>query len=233
MSVDRFELQQREYEARGAYHFSDLTSSTPEGIESRVKLELTLATIRKFNPKLVADFGCGEGVLVQSLRSRSIQCIGLDLSIQALTLTPVDIRGSVIQADIGKAPIKNASLDVVTMIAVLEHIPPPNIPSVLQEAKRITKRGGQLIIRVPSKNQPLEQKHYQHFTETSLRQVLGSNGLIVEQMIGNHDVSQNWNEYYSHMDQASDEMRYQAYQEVFAVCEPAKAKRLLTVCINI
>ncbi len=152
---------------------------------------------------------------------------------QALILIPDRIKGSVIQADIEKAPLRDASVDAVAMIAILEHIPPPNIPSVLEEAKRITKRGGRLIIRVPSEKQPLELKHYQHFTETSLRQALSLNGLIVEQVIGNHDVSQDWNEYYSHMGQASDQMRYQAYQEVFAVCEPAKAKRLLAVCKNI
>lgn len=233
MSVDRFELQQREYLEKGAYHFSDLSLETAEGIESIAKLELTLNTIGKFNPRLVIDFGCGEGVLVQALKLRSIACTGLDLSKSALNLAPESIKGSLVQAHLGKVPLRNNLADVVSIIAVLEHVPPSDIPDVLNEAKRVMQRSGRLIVRVPSQNQSLESKHYQHFTEASLRQILMSNGFLIKKIIGNHDTSQDWNSYYSHMDQDSDEIKYHAYQEIFAVCKPAKAKRLLAVCLNI
>lgn len=233
MSIDRFELQQREYQEKGAYHFSDLTLATAEGIETVAKLRLTMNAITQPKPKLVADFGCGEGVLIHSLISQSIPCIGLDLSRQALTLAPVKIRGSLIQADLKQVPLKDGCIDVIAMIAVLEHILPPNIPNVLKEVRRVLRRGGNLVVRVPSINQVLEAKHYQHFTETSLRQVLESGALAVERIIGNHDSSKDWYHYYSTMGQAPDETRYQVYQEIFAVCNPVKAKRLLAICTSI
>lgn len=232
MSVNRFELQQREYQERGSYHFSDLNFSTAEGIESIAKLELTLNTIAGSNPASVADFGCGEGVLVHSLRSQSICCIGLDLSIQALTLAPAEIKGYLIQADLEKVPLQDQCFDVVSMIAVLEHIYPPNISNVLKEAKRVIKKGGRLVVRVPSQNQSLEPKHYQHFTEVGLREMLMSNGFTVERIIGNHNTLQDWGLYYSSLTQVSEAARYEAYQKVFAISNPVRAKRLLAVGLN-
>lgn len=232
MSVDRFELQQREYIEKDAYHFSDLTLETAEGIESWAKLELTLGMITRFNPKRVTDFGCGEGVLVHMLRSKEMVCIGVDLSRYALRLAPEPIRGFLIQGRLEDMPLGDNCADVGSMIAVLEHIPPPNIPNILQEVKRVIIKKGRLVVRVPSVNQPLEPKHYQHFTEESLREILGSNGFSIEQIIGNHDTTQNWSLYYSSLGQTSGKMRYQAYQETFAICDSAKAKRLLAICRN-
>lgn len=232
MSVDRFELQQREYQEKGAYHFSDLTLETAEGIEARAKLELTLNTIIGSNPKLVADFGCGEGVLVRSLKSKAIACIGLDLSGNALQLAPPEIKESLIQADLEQIPLKDSSVDVAAMIAILEHIPSLDIPNILKEVRRVIRKGGKLVVRVPSTNQSLQPKHYQHFTEDHLQEVLSSSGFTVEQIIGNHNTSLDWYNYYSKMGQDSYEVRYSFYQETFAICDPANAKRLLAVGIN-
>jgi SAM-dependent methyltransferase len=47
-------------------------------------------------------------------------------------------------------PFNDEYFDVVTMLAVFEHINPQRLPKVFQEVNRILKRGGILIITTPA-----------------------------------------------------------------------------------
>lgn len=58
--------------------------------------------------------------------------------------------------------------DIVTAIDILEHIKPDKIPIWIDKLCRALKPGGRLLISVPSINIPVQEKHYQHFTEAKL-----------------------------------------------------------------
>ena len=51
----------------------------------------------------------------------------------------------------GSLPFQDEYFDVVTMLAVLEHIAHQNLPRISHELYRVLKRGGILIITTPTK----------------------------------------------------------------------------------
>ena len=61
---------------------------------------------------------------------------------------------------------------MITMIEVLEHIPPEIIPDFLQAVADCLVPSGKLILTVPHTNKRVQEKHYQHFTSASLQKTL-------------------------------------------------------------
>lgn len=51
----------------------------------------------------------------------------------------------------GKMPFDNCQLDVITMLAVFEHLEPERLPSIFLEIYRILKPGGKFIMTTPTK----------------------------------------------------------------------------------
>jgi SAM-dependent methyltransferase len=49
-----------------------------------------------------------------------------------------------------KLPFDSAYMDVITMLAVAEHLDPASLEQLLQEAHRVLKPGGRVIITTPS-----------------------------------------------------------------------------------
>jgi SAM-dependent methyltransferase len=61
----------------------------------------------------------------------------------------------VIQASAGRLPFADGSIDVVQMLAVLEHFPPGGIGAIVAEAVRVLRPGGGLIACYPAEGSPL------------------------------------------------------------------------------
>lgn len=80
----------------------------------------------------VLDIGAGPNTLINRYR----QGVGIDVHDWG--------GGAMVVDDSANLPFKGNSFDTVTLIACLNHI--PNRQGVLQEAKRVLKPGGQLII---------------------------------------------------------------------------------------
>lgn len=120
------------------------------------------------------DIGCGDGRFLREV-SRvypTAELLGVDYSEKAVRLAKAmnpDLRYEVvnlIDEDL------STRFDVATMIEVLEHIPLEQVPAFCEAAVRILNDGGRLIITVPHENSRLLDKHYQHFTSQSLRNLL-------------------------------------------------------------
>jgi len=125
--------------------------------------------VLSLNPTSVLDVGCGDGKLLSELGAISHR-VGIDTShraIQAAKLFApnVDFRcGSV--ADIDEA------FDVITCIHTLEHIPPPDCRAFVTALAKRLRPGGTLIVVVPSVNRVVNPKHFQHFTQGTLTNLL-------------------------------------------------------------
>jgi methionine biosynthesis protein MetW len=94
----------------------------------------------------VLDIGCGDGILLEHLRTRNITGNGIDISGKAIQIC--NSRGlSCSQCDItDKLPFPDMSFRGVIMSDVLEHLFQPDV--VLKEVHRVCN--GYLFISVPN-----------------------------------------------------------------------------------
>jgi len=103
----------------------------------------------------VVDLGCGEGTRLNLLaKGKNIRkAIGIDISKTAISRAKKKYKElKFINADLEKLPLKDGSADLVYSAFVLEHT--DNTEKVLREAKRILKRGGNLVLIAPNYGSP-------------------------------------------------------------------------------
>lgn len=94
---------------------------------------------------MIADLGCGSS----SWNTTKLSVTGVDINLQMIEYGKSigTIKDSII-ADLDKPiPIENEKFDFVVMSEVLEHMENPE--KQINEAKRILKKGGFLIITIP------------------------------------------------------------------------------------
>ena len=135
--------------------------------------------------KSLMDLGCGDGKFLYecSKKFSDKKLIGVDISDKALSFaktfnTDIDF----INIDFSKtlnSDFKSIA-DVLTIVEVLEHIPPDNINVFIKNIHYVLKENGILILTVPSKNIKLNKKHYQHFDELTLLKLFEKNFQIVK-----------------------------------------------------
>jgi SAM-dependent methyltransferase len=98
------------------------------------------------------DIGCNAGELLSYCRTvyPGIRLSGVEINPAALekarqNLPDADLHGTSAE----KLPFPDASFDCVTCIEVLEHIPSKLRLQALAEMRRVVRRGGRLVLRVP------------------------------------------------------------------------------------
>ncbi|MBE9029210.1 class I SAM-dependent methyltransferase [filamentous cyanobacterium LEGE 11480] len=96
----------------------------------------------------VLDVGCGHKIaFLKSIADRIKQGYGVDFKVESQQIGNIEIRQMTFH-DQDRLPFDDASIDVVTMLAVLEHIEAEE--AVLREIYRVLKPQGRLVLTVPS-----------------------------------------------------------------------------------
>ena len=95
----------------------------------------------------IMDLGCGTGANLEILAQYG-QAIGADFSQAALSFCKKRALPRLLQGNGEALPIATASLDLVTAMDSLEHIPGDN--AALAEIFRVLKPGGKLLVTVPA-----------------------------------------------------------------------------------
>jgi len=90
----------------------------------------------------ILDVGCGSSQMLNALP----QSIGCDISMNKLRFKRAPFR-ALVRADASQLPFADASFEAVVLSEVLEHIPNPF--TALDEAVRVTRPGGDIVIAVP------------------------------------------------------------------------------------
>ena len=95
---------------------------------------------------VVLDVGCGKtAAFLRAISYKIKQGIGIDFKTENTKIDNIEISQIRLESDL---PFDESSFDVVTMLAVLEHI--ENEQQILQEIHRVLVPGGKLVITVPS-----------------------------------------------------------------------------------
>ena len=97
---------------------------------------------------LVLDVGCGGALLLRLLRERGHKVLGSDFSLDAAAIAWGQNGVPAFCGTLTQAPIRDASVSVLSMFHVLEHLYKPN--EYLAAAHRLLEPGGRLVIQVPN-----------------------------------------------------------------------------------
>lgn len=109
-----------------------------------MRLQRVISNIPKNS--IILDIGCGSSATFLKTVSPQIkQGFGIDFKVENAIFD--NIKTTRLQLD-DRLPFADRSFDIVTMLAVLEHI--ENEAKILQEIDRVLVPGGKLIITVPS-----------------------------------------------------------------------------------
>ncbi len=145
-----------------------ITRSLSWGYEYLAMLEYLKGKILEYKPEKMLDVGCGDGRLIYEVKNDIDYCCGMDLSEVAINYAKAFNYEKNCHFDMKKVQDLTEQFDLVTCIEVLEHIPDIEIKNFLVGAWNCVKKGGVLIITVPSVVIPLKDKHYRHYTIESL-----------------------------------------------------------------
>lgn len=165
------------------YHYLSLYSDVHrELIHSHYLsiLRTSVELLKPFTGQKLLDVGCGDGRFCFELRHENINTIGIDYSKRAIAFAKAfNPSGKFFVGDITKFSYKNY-FDIVTLVEVLEHIPPNDIEKFVASLHQLIKPGGRLLVSVPSINLPIQEKHYQHFTLETLLNHFGNKFDLIE-----------------------------------------------------
>jgi len=132
------------------------------GMGERFAREMTLRYEAKFelmkrlgagNGRLL-DVGCGEGMFLRMASERGYEAVGCDYSVRSSYPPGVRVVAGVLD-QAGGLPFPDASFDVVTIWAVIEHVRDPR--QALLEIRRVLRPGGLLFCDTPLCGQASEQ----------------------------------------------------------------------------
>ncbi|MFC1603525.1 class I SAM-dependent methyltransferase [Planctomycetota bacterium] len=200
-------------------------------------LDLVLSILAEEPFGSLADIGCGDGRFLREVDRRFPKktLLGIDYSARAINLARAMNPGITYECvDIcGEKTVKQLS-DVVTLIEVLEHIPPDEVGNFVSAIGGYQKSGDRLVLTVPHENVPLQTKHYQHFNSNTLMKVLEPH-YRVEQMlfldkrslvfacIAGHLIG---NRLFVLNNTFLLDLFYRAYRKWFFLCREAKCGRI-------
>jgi SAM-dependent methyltransferase len=163
-----------------------------------------------FRPgETVLDLGAGYGAVANYLsRERGCKVVGLDVSGFGCGIMRSKLGLAAVRADAtASLPFRDESFDVVFWGDNAEHLLDPL--ATLLEIKRITRRGGRIVLTCPntgsvtyrwrylvygivwnveaSGNPPWRWQHIRFFNQTVLRKMVEAAGLRVSRFLGAHD----------------------------------------------
>jgi 2-polyprenyl-3-methyl-5-hydroxy-6-metoxy-1,4-benzoquinol methylase len=145
------------------------------GFEYLAYIRFVIERIQTLSFDSLLDVGCGDGRLLWEVRQRfpDKDLVGIDVSEQAIRFArAMSPNVEYVCGDVSDPAILAKEFDVITLIEVLEHIPPDRIQPFIRGLHKRLKANGVLVATVPSRNVKVTRKHYQHFDRESLAETL-------------------------------------------------------------
>lgn len=158
---------------RDKYCSQDLREQTESSRQNLYCHALDWVETFRSTPGTLVDVGCGMGALLAISQARGWRAIGFDPS-RAAVASARERGLDAIEAAWPPSTLREGTVDVVTFVNVLDHLPDPF--AALREAWRVLKPGGVLYVRVP--NGPM------HARLTRILSVLGWHHLAVMHLFG-------------------------------------------------
>ena len=164
-----------------------------EPILRRMRVKKVLPAIYRHPDCRLLDIGCGwDYRLLKTVEPFIGSGVGIDFKVREMESTKIK---TLRMRMTGSLPFESESFDIVTMLAVLEHLSDPL--RMMSETERVLKKGGRLVLTVPSKiakpvleflayrlhivSEVEMKEHKQYFNHDDLRELLCQSGMTIEQ----------------------------------------------------
>jgi SAM-dependent methyltransferase len=132
-------------------------SARGEGnVASRLRL---MRELHPLQGARLLDIGCGNGAYTVRMAEGFEEVIAVDLEpdrIEVFRAQCTDERIDIREADASRLALDDGAVDVVTAIETVEHLGPV-FGAVMQEAHRVLRPGGALVLTTPNRWFPIEQ----------------------------------------------------------------------------
>ena len=156
----------------------------------------TLIGFQKFSKRRILEVGCGLGTDLRQFASAGAQVVGVDLSMQSVSLARQHFRafgteGSFSQSDGEHLPFAGQSFDAIYSFGVLHHT--PNTQAAFDECYRVLKSGGEFIVMLYNSVSWLVavEPYLVAIKRLLLRQPLPSNFINPSETIRRYDGAEN------------------------------------------
>ncbi|WP_259252194.1 class I SAM-dependent methyltransferase [Salinibacter ruber] len=120
------------------------------------------------------DVGCGDGRFLHEMSDRypGKEILGVDYSRRAIDLAEVMSPSVEFRCQNILDDGIDERFDVAVLIEVFEHIPPDDLDAFVDATARLLDSGSTLIATIPHTNKWVSDKHYQHFNQSKLQDLL-------------------------------------------------------------
>lgn len=109
-----------------------------------------VASLQEIGARDVLDIGCGSGALAKSLARDEFQMTGIDPNAAAIAKAVARVPGATfLTAGAEALPFAAATFDAAIFLNSLHHVPVPAMQAALQEALRVLRPGGEVIVVEP------------------------------------------------------------------------------------
>lgn len=143
------------YGARARYVFKPESGEAPlpspealfEPLLRQMRLRKVLPTVARHKDCRLLDIGCGwKARLLYEVEPYVREGVGIDFKAPAIDHPKLRTLAMTLET---RLPFADQSFDVVTLLAVLEHLAYPR--AMLEEISRVLRPGGEVVVTVPSK----------------------------------------------------------------------------------
>lgn len=141
-----------------------------------------------FAARDVLDVGCWSGGFVSLIDGVAKSITAVDVEPAALAVARDNLPSAMFfEASVFDLPFEAESFDVVTLWAVLEHLPPDSEIAALREIRRVLRPRGYLAVNVPNAHPVAKAldpiflfKGHRHYTPAQLEELLARSGFTPE-----------------------------------------------------
>ena len=226
-------IQEKEYIK--PYHYF-IKRNSFEGNFYFAYLDKCIKLVNQNTNKKILDAGCGDGFFLSKLDDKKNKLYGLDYSSRALDLAKLfNTKKNInfIKASVDEIPYADDYFDIITSIAVIEHLPPEIIDKSISETARVLKPGGVLILALPTYNLKLPLKHFRHFSYEDVIEIC-KKYFFINKYIGCYDYRYNFilklfdNRYYD-IKFFSNILKGSLFYKKFARCNIRHAQMIIYV----